>query len=145
MPKFSETGKTLLNQCHPDLQLIANTAIVYFDFTILPETIRTKEQQEQFLKEGKSKTLNSKHLKKFFKEYNCEYARALDVAPYPIDWNDRERFCYLAGVFLGISEFLFSIGKIKHKIKWGGDWNINRKTKDESFSDLPHFELVEGK
>ena len=143
MPKFSEASRLLLCQCHPDLQIIADTAIKFFDFTILDSTIRTNEQQEQFFKEGKSKTLNSKHLKKYFEDYNKDYSRAFDFAPYPIKWEDRERFCYLAGVFLGIAEILYNRNEIKHMIRWGGDWDNDRTTKDESFSDIPHIELIE--
>lgn len=28
------------------------------------------------------------------------------------------------------------------RIKWGADWNMNGKTNDERFIDMPHFELV---
>ena len=40
-------------------------------------------------REGRSKLswLESKH--------NCEPSRAVDIAPYPIDWDDRERFSHL--------------------------------------------------
>ena len=65
MPKFSKKSQALLDQVHPDLQLVLSYAIKHIDFTVLDSTIRTKEQQAQYVKEGKSKTMNSKHLKKF--------------------------------------------------------------------------------
>jgi len=62
---------------------------------------------------------------------------AVDVAPYPIDWNDRERFCYFAGYVKGIAK---SLGT---ELRWGGDWDRDTQVKDNNFDDLPHFELVE--
>lgn len=142
MPKFSKKSQALLNQVHPDLQLVLTCAIKYIDFTVLDSTIRTKEQQAQYVKEGKSKTMDSKHLKKYLPEYEKEYSLAVDIAPYPIDWNDRERFCLMAGYILGIAKVLKSEGMIHKDIRWGGDWNSNNEMKDERFSDCPHFEVI---
>lgn len=61
---------------------------------------------------------------------------AVDVVPYPVDWDDRERFAYFAGIVKGIA---FSMGL---EIRWGGDWDQDGKTLDEIFSDMPHFELL---
>ena len=144
MPNFSKRSLTLLEQCHPDLQRVMKEVIKYFDFTVLDSTIRTEEEQKKLVKEGKSKTLNSKHLKRLVPEYGKEYSFAVDIAPYPINWDDRESFCYLAGFVLGVANYLFDQGEIGHKIKFGGDWNRNNRTSDEKFSDLPHFEIIEN-
>lgn len=149
MPKFGKRSLGLLEQCHPDLQKVLKEVIKYFDFTILDSTIRTEEEQKQLVKEGKSKTLNSKHLKRLVPEYGKEYSFAVDIAPYystipHIVWEDRESFCLLAGYVLGIANYLYERGEIEHKIKFGGDWNRNNKTTDENFSDLPHFEIIEN-
>lgn len=141
MPKFSKKSQALLDQVHPDLQLVLTCAIKYIDFTVLDSTIRTKEQQAQYVKEGKSKTMDSKHLKKYLPEYEKEYSLAVDIAPYPINWDDRESFCLMAGYILGIAKVLKSEGMIHSDIVWGGDWNQNSRTKDEKFSDCPHFEI----
>ena len=141
MSKFSNKSKKLLEQCHPDLQIVLNKAIEYIDFSILDSTIRTVEQQKQFVAEGKSKTMNSKHLKKMLPEYGQEYSLAVDIAPYPIDFNDRERFCLLAGIILGIAKLFKEEGVIRKEIRWGGDWNQDYITKNEKFSDMPHFEV----
>lgn len=140
MPKFSNKSKKILEQCHPDLQIVLNKAIEFIDFTILDSTIRTEEQQKEYVEQGKSKTMNSKHLKKFLPEYNEQYSLAVDIAPYPVDWEDRERFCLLAGFILGIAKIYRQEGYIRSNIRWGGDWNMNNETKDENFSDMPHFE-----
>lgn len=139
MPAFSKKSRAMLEQVHPDLQLIMEEAIKIIDFSIT-EGARTKEKQLEYFKAGKSKTLNSKHLPKYCAQYGRNYSMAIDIVPYPVNYNDRERFCLLAGIVLGIAKILLDQGKIKHRIRWGGDWNRNCITKDESFSDLPHFE-----
>ena len=141
MPAFSKKSRAMLEQVHPDLQKVMEEAIKIIDFSIT-EGARTKEKQLEYYKTGKSKTLNSKHLPKYFNEYKREYSCAIDVVPYPVNYNDRERFCVLAGIVLGIAKVLKDEGKIKSDIRWGGDWNRNNITKDESFSDLPHFEVL---
>jgi hypothetical protein len=57
------------------------------------------------------------------------------VVPYPIDWDDRERFHLFSGFVLGIAR---SMGI---KLRWGGDWNMNFEVDDNNFDDFPHFEL----
>ena len=63
-----------------------------------------------------------------------------------IDWNNKEAFRFLGGLIIGISEMLFSEGKIYHRVRWGGDWNGYKNYyndfSDQSFIDLPHFELI---
>lgn len=140
MPAFSKKSRAMLEQVHPDLQKVMEEAIKIIDFSIT-EGARTKEKQLEYYKAGKSKTLNSKHLPKYCAEYGRNYSMAIDLCPYPCDWNDRERFCLLAGIVLGITKILLDQGKIKHRIRWGGDWSENNITKDEKFSDMPHFEL----
>ena len=140
MPAFSKKSRAMLEQVHPDLQKVMEEAIKIIDFSIT-EGARTKEKQLEYYKAGKSKTLNSKHLHKYCAEYGRNYSMAIDLCPYPCDWNDRERFCLLAGIVLGITKILLDQGKIKHRIRWGGDWSENNITKDEKFSDMPHFEL----
>ena len=60
---------------------------------------------------------------------------ALDVCPYPIDWNDKDRFYNFAGLVKGIAI------SMDIKIRWGGDWDGDNDLKDQTFFDLPHFEL----
>jgi peptidoglycan L-alanyl-D-glutamate endopeptidase CwlK len=105
-------------------------AIKFIDFTIL-EGHRGKDLQNLYYEQGKSK------LKYPQSKHNKYPSLAVDIAPYPINWNDRERFVYLAGIIKGIAS---SLG---HNIRWGGDWNQNNNLKDQSFFDLPHFEIVE--
>lgn len=135
MFKFSETSLAKLKTCHIDLQKICNAAIQRIDFSII-EGHRPKDLQDKAFSEGKSKTPwpKSKH--------NELPSMAVDVAPCPIDWNDRERFFFLAGVLIGISQQLFKEGEITHMLRFGGDWDGDNNFKEERFSDLPHLELI---
>lgn len=135
MPKFSQKSANLLAQCHPDLQTVMNEAIKMIDFSVLPSTIRTIEDQKKFVAEGKSQTMNSKHLKG-----TDGFSHAVDVWKCPINWNDEKSQTELARYILGIADAFLSMGKIKHKIAWGGDWKSNFGFKANG--DLPHFELI---
>lgn len=119
MPNFSIKSHDKLNTLDPQLQKLLIKAIPHIDFTIL-EGHRTLERQEQLFKEGKSKTMNSKHLP--------SPSLAVDIAPYPIDWNDTERFAHLIGIIKGIA-ICENI-----RIRCGMDF--------KTLHDYPHIELV---
>ena len=125
MPSFSRKSLDRLNTTDDRLITLFTEVVKHFDCTIL-EGVRSKERQKQLVAEGKSKTINSKHLT----------GKAVDVAPYPIAWNDRERFTYFAGFVMGIA------AKMSIILRWGGDWDKDNQVKDNSFDDLPHFEIV---
>jgi len=132
MPKFGNASLARLETCHPDLQKVLLKAIEDGpDFTILCGH-RGQEEQDRAVAEGKSKTPwpTSKH--------NTQPSVAVDIAPYPIDWDDRNRFCILAGYVMGVA------AAMGVKICWGGDWDRDYSEADERFRDLPHFELMEG-
>ena len=128
MPKFSTRSKAALDTAHPKLKELFNEVIKHWDCIVL-EGHRGKAAQDKAFREGKSKTPwpTSKH--------NKSPSLAVDVAPYPIDWKNSERFYAFAGFVIGIA-------KMKGiEIRWGGDWDSDRDFKDQTFFDLPHFEL----
>lgn len=124
MPHFSEKSLTRLATCDERLQRICMELIRQFDVTIL-QGYRDQQEQDKACKEGKSTKHwpNSKH--------NHHPSIAVDFAPYPIDWDDRERFFYMAGLVMCIANFM-GIG-----IRWGGDFDM-----DTDFIELPHFEII---
>tara|TARA_R110000824_G_scaffold60997_2_gene162721 strand:+ start:733 stop:1128 length:396 start_codon:yes stop_codon:yes gene_type:complete len=128
MPRFGKRSKSRLKTCDTRLQDLFNEVIKHFDCSVI-QGHRGKEDQNKAFKEGKSK------LKYPNGNHNATPSRAVDVAPYPIDWNDRERFTYFAGYVVGIA---LQMGL---KIRWGGDWDMDTQVKDNNFDDLPHFEL----
>lgn len=128
MPKFSDFSKANLATCHPDLQCIFNRVIEHVDCRVL-QGHRGQEEQDRLFQEGKSKLMfpASKH--------NNRPALAVDVVPYPIDWKNWRRFDFLSGVVWGIA------GEMGIQIRWGGDWDRDLEFNDQTFHDLPHFEL----
>ena len=130
MPSFSQRSKDRLATCDDRLQEVFEEVIKHWDCTIL-QGERTKEEQDEFFRTGRSKVRwpNSKH--------NSSPSKAVDVAPYPIDWNDTRRFDYFAGFVKGIA---LSKGVT---LRWGGDWDSDGDVRDQNFNDLPHFEIKE--
>tara|TARA_Y100000310_G_C20654718_1_gene801385 strand:- start:1684 stop:2076 length:393 start_codon:yes stop_codon:yes gene_type:complete len=128
MPSFGSKSRRRLNTCHPDLQKVFNRVVINFDCSVICGH-RNQEGQDKAYDQGRSKVKypNGRH--------NAAPSNAVDVAPYPIDWSDRERFNLFAGYVLGIAQ---SMGI---NIRWGGDWDKDFQVKDNNFDDLPHFEL----
>lgn len=128
-------NKHLLDQCTPRLRNLFLKVDEIVPVEILPSTIRTKEEQEEFLRKGTSKTRNSKHL--------FVPSQAVDAGPWPMRWpqegskdfwKDWARLYLFAGVVKAIA---YQQGI---KIRYGGDWNGNYDLKDENFFDGVHFE-----
>ena len=134
MPKFSKASIAQLSTCDRRLQAIANEAIKHFDFVVV-EGHRGKETQEKAFREGATQ-LHYPH-----GNHNATPSRAMDLAPYPIDWKEGEkphlRFAFMMGVIWTVAQ-QFGI-----KVRFGMDWNRNLDPRDESFIDLPHVELDE--
>ena len=86
------------------------------DFTVI-EGIRNVNRQRELFKAGKSTTMNSRHIT----------GHAVDMVPWPVDWNDLERFEVVSEAMKAAAE------ELEVSIVWGGDW--------KSFYDGPHFEL----
>ena len=128
MPRFSKKSLSKLETCDKRIQDLFLRVVKKFDCTII-EGHRSKDRQNKLFNEGKSKLKYPKG------KHNAIPSKAVDVAPYPIDWNDRERFTYFAGYVLGIA---YEMGL---KIRWGGDWDMDTQVKDNNFDDLPHFEI----
>lgn len=145
MPGFSKKSLDKLNTCHPKLQLVMNEAIKHYDFTVLYGT-RTVAEQFELYKKGRElqpdgtwkkvgstvteldgKTKKSKH--------NYSPSLAVDIAPYPIDWNNIQRFKDLAKV---VESAAIAVGV---KIVWGADWDMDGNIEEHKFKDFPHYEL----
>lgn len=125
--KLSKTSLERLGTIKPELQKVVRKAFetMPFDVMIL-EGIRTAERQKELVAKGASKTLNSKHLT----------GSAVDLVPYPVNWDDKSRFNIM-------SEHVLAAAKeLGIKVRWGGDWDMDGDWKDERFYDGPHFELI---
>ena len=124
MPKFGKRSKERLRGVDARLVSVLNELVKIMDVTII-EGLRSEQRQEKLLKEGSTKTKFSKHIT----------GKAVDLAPYPIDWKDRDRFHYMGGMIRGIAK------QLNVPVRWGGDWDSDGETKDNRFDDLVHVEI----
>jgi hypothetical protein len=131
MPKFGSKSTENLLTCHTKLIEVFNEVIKHVDCSVL-QGHRGEEEQNKYFNEGKSKVPYPKG------RHNSVPSRAVDVTPYPVDWDDRERQTLFAGFVIGIA---LARGI---KLRWGGDWDSDFKVQDNRFDDFPHFELVKG-
>jgi len=136
MPRFGRRSKSRLKGVNPKLVNVLNEAIKIYDFTII-EGLRTKRRQKELYDQGKTKVMHSRHMD----------GLAVDISPYPVNFEDIKRFFYIAGIIKVIGM------RLGADIRWGGDWNkdqiftsrglANKTGTDSSqnFNDYVHFEI----
>jgi len=132
MYKFGTRSTKNLSEAHPDLQALFNEVIKHYDCTVI-EGYRGEDEQNKAYHAGASK------LKFPQSKHNKTPSLAVDVCPYPIDWKDKDRFYHFVGFVKGVAS------QMGINIRCGADWDGDNDFKDQSFHDLPHFELVEEK
>jgi peptidoglycan L-alanyl-D-glutamate endopeptidase CwlK len=109
-----------LQDVHPDLVRVVKRAAAMsdLDFTVL-EGLRTLERQKVLMKNGATKTMNSRHLT----------GHAVDLAPMvgdgvSWDWPLYHRLAKIVKAAAAAESV---------PLTWGGDWR--------TFKDGPHWEL----
>ena len=129
MPKFSQISRQRLSTCHPDLQAVCNELIKQYDFSVL-EGFRGRAAQETAYKRGSSQVTwpHSAH--------NKTPSLAVDIAPYPIDWDNIYRFNEMMIRFDTIANMLRADGIIRSDFIYSGKWS--------SLPDWPHVEINEN-
>ena len=130
MPTFGERSRKALNSADPKLRQLFDEVIKGFDCSILCGS-RDEAAQEDAFEHGLSKVHwpNSKH--------NTYPSKAVDAAPWPINWKDTRRFDFFAGYVQATAD------RLGIKIRWGGDFTNDGNLQNDSFIDQDHFELVE--
>ena len=143
--KLGKKSLSNLKGVHPDLVKVVNRAIqlTECDFTVT-EGLRTKATQALYVKQGKSQTMNSKHLD----------GLAVDLAAWvngTLNWN----FDYYFKIADAVRKASIELGM---KVKWGGAWRYlndydsskkaydayiaeRKKLGKKPFLDGVHFEL----
>ena len=132
-------SRGLMLTIHPDLVITLEAALSIspFDLTIICGR-RDKEAQDKAFLEGTSKRrwADSQH--------NClepdGLSLAVDVAPWinnKIPWEDEGTFYAMAGCVVSSANLLGI------QVGYGGDWNHNGLTEDQTWNDLGHFFLIE--
>jgi len=135
MAKFGKLSLERLATCDERIQKVMNEAIKHYDFTVL-YGYRTPAEQFELFKQGRTltngvwkvtgKTVTQLDGKTKMSNHNSNPSKAIDVAPFPIDWNNIQRFLDMAKV---IKESAKTVGV---EITYGGDWKMK---------DYPHFEV----
>ena len=130
MPTFGAQSARNLSEAHPALQAVFREVIETFDHAVI-EGHRGQAEQDAAFHAGKSK------LRFPASKHNQMPSLAVDVCPWPVDWSDHRRFYLFAGYVLATAR---AMGVA---LRWGGDWDGDLAWKDQTFHDLPHFELVD--
>jgi len=132
MYKFGRKSRERLEGVDPRLVKVLKELLKLMDVTII-EGVRSEETQYKYFLDGKSKLDGKNKMSKH------QLGRAVDLAPYPIKWEQSERFYYMGGMIRAIAKDL------NLKVRWGGDWDSDGETKDQSFMDLVHIEILDSK
>lgn len=122
MPKFSPASLEKLDTCHPQLKELFLEVIKHRDCTIICGH-RGEVDQEKAFASGNSKSHYGQSKHNFYP--SC----AVDVMPYPVNWEDMNGLREFAGFVQGMA---VAMGI---DIKWGGHF--------QGFFDGPHYELVD--
>jgi len=117
--KLSQRSMQNLSGVHPDLVAVVKRAIeiTESDFVVI-EGVRNIDRQRKLVAQGKSKTMNSRHLT----------GHAVDIVPYPVTW-EREDFIPIVEAMAKAAEELGV--DIVHGHNWGWDsphHELDRKT-----------------
>lgn len=131
MYRYSQRSQQQLSTCHPALQSLFGTVIMYRDCTIVCG-FRNRDDQDHLYQQKLSyvRWPGSKH--------NCMPSQAVDVYPYisgSVSY-DKDQCLVFGGFVMGLASGLGI------KIRWGGDWDGDHNLKEHSLQDLGHFELV---
>lgn len=122
---LTQRDETRLKGVHPDLIRVVRRAAAMTDlpFTVL-EGVRTVERQKVLVKQGASKTMNSRHI-----PGRDGLGKAVDIAPLlngKVSWD--------WPLYYRLADVIKEAAKIeKVPVEWGGDWR--------SFKDGPHWQL----
>ena len=128
---------------HSDLQRVLDRAMTFqvIDFTVVWGH-RNEVQQEACFDSRASKKHypDSNHNTEDDKGEPC--SDAMDLAPWingGIPWKDEGSFYVLAGVIMVAAE-LENV-----ELRYGGDWDRDGLTEDQTFMDLGHFERAKAR
>lgn len=146
MAKLSKASIERISQCDVRLQRVFNKVIQEFDFTVTCGH-RTQGEQLQLFKQGRTLT-NGEWIKtgktvtnidgyKKKGKHNYFPSLAIDVVPYPVDWNDLDRFKELHKVVMRVAS------EEGVELVWGADWDSDGDIAEHSLQDYPHYELKE--
>lgn len=150
--KLSERSLKSLEGVDPNLVKIVKRAIELTeqDFVVI-EGVRSKEQM--MVNYGKGRTVAQLSVHGIPASYakpkeskvtwlNNPFSskhgkgKAVDIVPYPVDWNDVKKFDAIAKAMFSAAKELGC-----NSLRWGADWDDDGKFREKGETDSPHFEL----
>ena len=158
MSKFmlgARSRKNLIG-VHPSLVRVVERAIQLstVDFLVL-EGVRSREQC--YINWGKGRTATQCHaagvptkhaqpnmskvtwLRDPLNSKHClqrdGFGHAVDLAPFPVVWDDLSKFDAIARAMLQAAS------ELKIDVRWGADWDQDGKPRERGETDSPHFEI----
>jgi peptidoglycan L-alanyl-D-glutamate endopeptidase CwlK len=134
MRHFSNKELDRLDLINPALQKVIRRAQDKTDFFIVCGH-RDQLEQDLAFTTGHSKVIfpNSKHNKSVIPNYKSD---AVDLCPYPIDWNNISGFKSIYYAMIA------SAVELNIPIRCGADWNGDGNLTNDKFVDMPHYEIV---
>ncbi|MEK0324566.1 MAG: hypothetical protein QQN63_02585 [Nitrosopumilus sp.] len=154
--RYGSASLTRLHTCHGDLQRIANQALSLgiMDISVICGHRTEKEQDALYPKFTSVKWPDSNH--------NPLPSLAIDLAPYHSVYgylsgrreqvediarrenrDYLEAYCFIQSEYHRLSGIVLSCARhLKIELRWGGDWDSDSNVLNQTFIDLPHFELV---
>ena len=109
--KFSARSLSKFAGVHPDLKAVADRAIelTVQDFGVT-EGLRTAERQRLLVSQGRSQTMNSRHIT----------GHAIDVLAY----SGKQHTWDIPAYLLIANAFVWAADEVDVAIRWGGAWHI---------------------
>lgn len=149
--RLSQRSLDRLIGVDPKLVAVVKRAIELspIDFMVL-EGVRTREQC--MINYGKGRTASQCQAKGVPAKYaqpsvakvtwlnnpfaskHCD-GKAVDLVPYPVDWQDLKKFDAIAKAMLQAAK------ELGVPVRWGADWDGDGKPRERGESDSPHFEI----
>lgn len=150
--EFGMVSRREIETLHPDYKLIHETAIktIPVDYGV-HDGGRTFDLQLEYFLNRKSR-LDPRKPGVLAKAKHVIYegrkkAEASDVhvsgnhKGESLTWN-KDHLIFVAAYLIAVADMLYAQGKISHRLRWGGNWDMDGIIViDQEFDDLPHLEM----
>ena len=132
---LSERSLKSLEGVNPKLVAVVKLAIEITsqDFVVI-EGLRTQARQDELWAQGRTKPGPVVTWTKDASSHGTGHA--VDICPYPVDWNDLKKFNAIADAMFAAAD------ELGVPLRWGADWDRDGILRERWESDSPHFELA---
>lgn len=137
---LSQRSISNLRGVHPDMVAVVERAIQITeqDFIVI-EGVRTQERQDELWAQGRTKPGPIVTWTKDASSHGIGkdgYGHAVDICPFPVDWNDISKFDLIYVAMMSAAQ------ELGVRLRYGGDWDMDGKLREKGETDSPHFELA---